>query len=108
GACSGTGTCTVTVNATTTVTATFTQSTAVSIGGVYSSSQPASESFIRLYNGDSAANTATLALLDAATGTVLGQWTSPSISPGVERQFAIADIEAGASPAITNKPQFYT
>ncbi len=108
GGCSGTAsTCSVTVNASVTIAATFVQSTTVRIGAVYSSSQSASQSFLRLYNTDTTASTVSVALLDYTTGTVLGRWTSPAIAPGAERQFSIAEIEAAASPAITSKPQFY-
>lgn len=36
----------------------------------------------RFYNGSRFAGTATMALYNAATGTSLGTWTSPSIPPG--------------------------
>ncbi len=109
GGCSGTAaSCTITVSANTTVTATFTQSKTVQVSSVYSSIQPASQSFVRLYNTSAAAGTATISLVNAATGATLGRWTSPAIAPGAERQFAIQEIEAAATPAITAKPQFYT
>jgi hypothetical protein len=109
GACTGAAaTCTLTINASTTVTATFTQARTVQVSSVYSSIQPASQSFLRLYNTSTAAGTATVSLVDYSTGNVLGRWTSPSIAPGVERQFAIQEIEAAATPVISTKPQFYT
>ncbi len=109
GACAGTAaTCALTVNANTAVTATFAQATTVQVSSVYSTSQPASQSFLRLYNTSAAAGTATISLADYVTGNVLGTWTSPSVAPGAEQQFPIQVIEAGATPAIVNKPKYYT
>lgn len=54
------------------------------------------QSYIRLYNGDTTASTATLVLRSGGDGRVLGGWTSPPLAPRSSRQFAATAIEAGA------------
>ena len=49
-------------------------------------------SFLRFANSSAAAGTVTVTLQDAASGAMLGTWTSPSIPP----QFpAVRDADAG-------------
>jgi hypothetical protein len=54
-------------------------------------------SYLRLYNGSSAAGTVTFTIRDASSGTVLGTWVSPSIPPAASPQFSISEIERNAT-----------
>jgi hypothetical protein len=56
-------------------------------------------SFVRIYNSGGSPGTVTFTVRDAATGSVLGTWTSPAIAPRASPQFAIANIERDAVPA---------
>lgn len=48
----------------------------------------------RFYNGSRFAGTASMALYNAATGTSLGTWTSPSIPPGGAMEISAAGLFA--------------
>lgn len=76
------------------------------VGAVYSTAQPSAQSILRFTNTGSTAGVATVTLRDSADGRSLGQWTSPSIAAGAERQFAISAVESGAGTFI--KPNFYS
>lgn len=82
-------------------------STAVNVGTIYSSSQPVNQSFLRLYNGGAASGTATVTLVDPATGGPIAQWNSPQIPAGAELQFPITTIENGVGQAFA-KPDYYS
>ena len=56
----------------------------------------APRSFLRFYNTGSTGDTVTVTLYDQATGTELGQWTSPTIPTGAQHQFDMGTVEAGA------------
>lgn len=107
GACSGgSATCQLTVTANVTATATFNRSnTFLRQAAVFSSSQAASQSFLRFYNAGTAAGTVTVTLSDYVSGQTLTQWTSPSIAPGTAPQYAISTLEAGITGT---KPAFYS
>lgn len=75
----------------------------VQISSIYSTSQTATQSFLRLSNESATAQTATVAL-SVPEGTRV--WTSPSIAAGAEIQVPISTIEAEV-PAFT-KPAFYS
>ncbi len=55
-------------------------------------------SALRITNRGPAAGTATVILLDAATGTQLATWTSPSIAKFGAIQKSVADIAAATPP----------
>ncbi len=76
------------------------------MASVFSSAQPESQSFIRLYNPSGAPGTVAVTLADYATGTLLGTWTSPTIPAGASLQYGIAALEAGAG--ISRPPSFYS
>jgi hypothetical protein len=76
------------------------------VGAVFSTGQTSSQSFVRIYNGDSSANTVAVTLADFGTGQVLGQWISPSIPGGAEQQFDIKTIESALGPI--TKPYYYS
>ena len=65
------------------------------------------QSFLRFYNGGSAAGTVTLTLGDAATGEQIATWTSPAIPANASLQFSAAaflsavTLPAGSTPALT-------
>ena len=63
-------------------------------------------SFLRFHNTGTVAGTVQVTLADSASGKTLAQWQSPSIPVGAAPQFAVARIEAEATPAFT-KPDFY-
>lgn len=109
GACSGaSSTCQVAMSANQSVTGAFTLvSEPLRLGTIFSSAQTISQSFIRLYNSGASAGTATIALSDPSSGTVLARWTSPSITPGAAFQFPISQIESAATSSFT-KPNFYS
>ncbi len=104
--CTGTANCTALFDTDTTLTAVFVP--IVRVGAVFSSAQPASRSFLRLYNTGTAAAAATVTLYNPTTGQSIGRWTSPSIAPGTAPQYFIGDIEAnlGLGPA-SAKPDYY-
>ncbi|MDX2221675.1 MAG: PQQ-dependent sugar dehydrogenase [Rhodospirillaceae bacterium] len=79
---------------------------ATSLIGVFAAGQPAGASFIRLHNASAAAGTVNLLIRNAATGQLLGSWTSPSIAPNASRQFEVAQIAAAASPPATGASMF--
>lgn len=56
---------------------------------------------LRVTNRGPRAGTATVALADAATGTLLGTWTSPTIPVFGANQTSIATIAAAITPALT-------
>lgn len=110
GACSGTAaTCQVTMSANKTVSGAFSRTTTGILrqAGVFSTASSAYQSFLRFYNAGGTAGTVTVTLSDYATGVALGQWTSPSITPGTAQQYAISTLE-GVLPANSTKPSFYS
>lgn len=76
------------------------------LGAIYSTSQAASQSFLRFHNTSATAGTVTVTVHDGATGSALGQWTSPSIAAGSEQQYAIGTIEAALGDF--TRPPFYS
>jgi hypothetical protein len=76
------------------------------VGAVFSTGQTSSQSFVRIYNGSSAANTVTVTLADFTDGQVLGNWTSPPIPGGAEQQFDIKTIESAIGPV--SRPYYYS
>ena len=58
-------------------------------------------SALRITNRGPAAGTATVILLNAATGAQLATWTSPSIAKYGAIQKSVADIAAAATPTLT-------
>jgi hypothetical protein len=72
----------------------------------YSTTQTATQSFIRVHNTGSESGTVALALNADTTGETLATWTSPSIAPGASRQFSLDEIERGANKGFT-KPSTY-
>ena len=56
----------------------------------------APQSFLRFYNTGPVGDAVTVTLYDQATGTELGQWTSPTIPAGAQHQFDMGTVEAGA------------
>lgn len=79
---------------------------ALTLGSVFSSAQGGSSSFFRFYNSGSTTGTVRVTLADGATGSMLGQWTSPSIAPLASKQFSIATIESAISSS-TSRPPYY-
>ncbi len=76
------------------------------VGAVFSTAQSTSQSFLRFYNTGAAAGTVIVTLRDYASGQVLGQWTSPAIAAGAERQFPIGMIESEVGDFV--KPSTYS
>lgn len=62
-------------------------------GALYGSTQGASRSFLRFYNAGASAGPVNVTLYDMATGSNLGQWTSPTVAPGAELQTEIGTLE---------------
>ncbi len=87
-------------------TASDTPSATPRVGSVFSSAQPASQSFLRFHNTGTTAGSATLTIFDAANASALAQWNTGSIPAGASAQYLINAIEAGANASFT-KPQFY-
>lgn len=79
----------------------------LTVGAVFSSAQPSSQSFLRFYNSGSKAGTVTVKLQDYVSGQTLGTWTSPSIAAGAALQYQIGSIESSVTPAFT-VPNYYT
>ncbi|TAK99482.1 MAG: hypothetical protein EPO08_16150 [Rhodospirillaceae bacterium] len=82
--------------------------TPLQLGLVYSSANPASQSYLRIRNLGGAPGTVIVTLSDPASGQPLGQWTSPAI-PGkynYAQQFSVAAMES-ALPANAVKPAYY-
>lgn len=77
------------------------------VDGVLSTSQSASQSFLRFHNVGGAAGTVAVTVRNASTGATLGEWTSPSIPVDSELQFGVATIES-ALGITTNKPDRYS
>jgi cysteinyl-tRNA synthetase len=73
---------------------------------VFSTAQAGTQSFLRFFNTGATAGTVTATLSDYATGQRLGQWTSDSILPSSELQYAIGTVETGAGITGT-KPGYY-
>ena len=72
-------------------------------GPVFASSA-GGQSYLRFFNTGTAAGTVNVTLASTASGTALGQWTSPAIAPGASRQFALSEIEA----AVPTRASTYT
>ena len=66
----------------------------VRVGSLYPSSRADTQSFLRFYNNDIAAGSVSISVSDPQNGQLLGQWNSPSISPGTGPQFSIESIES--------------
>src|SRR5262249_21621250 len=79
----------------------------VRVGAIFSSKQSASQSYLRFYNTDSDAGTATVTLRDYLSGNILGTWTSPSIPGGGELQYDIGTVERDTHATFT-KPDYST
>ena len=77
------------------------------VASVFGSPQPSVLSFLRFYNSGTSSGTVDVTLADGATGSVLATWTSPSLPAKSSRQFAVSDIENGASATFT-KPLNYS
>ena len=77
------------------------------VGAIFSTTQTASQSFLRFHNTGATAGTVTVTLQDYASGETFGQWTSPSIAAGAEQQFPISTVESGIGKVFT-KPSYYT
>ena len=82
--------------------------TGLKVGAVFSTASAASQSFLRFYNSGTSAATVSVTLSDYETGTPLAQWTSPQVAPGASPQYSISTIEAGATPAFTKPPAYYS
>ncbi len=80
----------------------------VALGGVYSSRQTDTQSYLRFINEGTSPLTATVTLkfMDGVT-PVTRTWTSPQIPARANVQFYIGTIEDGSGPAFT-KPDSYT
>jgi hypothetical protein len=74
-------------------------------GPIFSSTQGASQSFLRFYNNGQTAGTVRVTLNNYTTGTVLGTWTSPTLPAGASAQYQITIPEAALGNA--TKPQYY-
>ncbi len=68
------------------------------------SSTGASQSFLRFYNTGTSAGTVNVQLYNYATGTALGNWTSPSIPAGASAQYQITTPETVVT---ATKPDYY-
>ena len=77
------------------------------LGAVFSTEQASSQSFLRFHNNSSIAGTMTATVRNFATGASFGQWTSPSVAPNGESQFAIGTIESELGISAM-KPEYYT
>ncbi len=81
-------------------------STPLVAGTIFSTAQTAAQSFLRLHNTGTSAGSVTITLKDYVTGQDKGRWTSPSIPPGAEKQYAIETLESEANITGT-KPAYY-
>ncbi len=77
------------------------------LGAVFSTGQTSSQSFLRFHNNSSNAGTITVTVRNLATGSMLGQWTSPSVAPNGESQFGIGTLENELGISM-NKPEYYS
>jgi hypothetical protein len=66
---------------------------------VSSSDASAGLAFLRILNNSASAGIVSINLLDPATGTVLGTWTSGSIAANAAPQISISTLENNAVPA---------
>ena len=78
----------------------------IQLGLVSSGLQTESGSFLRVHNTGTEAGTATITLL-TEQGDTWGQWTSPSVAPDAELQFAVTNIESDVASA-SSKPAYYS
>lgn len=78
------------------------------VGAIFSTTQAASQSFLRFHNTSAGGGTVTVNLRDSATGEFLAKWVSPAFQAGSQQQYSINDIERGAMPALAAKPSYYT
>ncbi|MBL8644038.1 MAG: hypothetical protein JNK21_08885 [Rhodospirillaceae bacterium] len=74
-------------------------------GPIFSSSPGTSQSFLRFYNTGTTAGTVNVSLSNPSSGTVMGDWTSPTIQPGASAQYQITTPETTVTGT---KPQFYS
>lgn len=81
--------------------------TGLRVASVFGAQQPSVLSFLRFYNSGASSGTVDVTLADGSTGAVLATWTSPSLPGRSSRQFAMLDIENGASATFT-KPLNYS
>jgi V8-like Glu-specific endopeptidase len=77
------------------------------LGGVFSSLQTTSQSYLRFYNSTTTDGSVTVTLANPDTGAALATWTSPNVPAGSELQFFIKDIEANADHSFS-KPAYYS
>ena len=82
------------------------QAQSLSGGAIFSSAQKDLRSYVRFYNTGTTSRAVTASLYDYTAGTLLGQWTSPSIPAGAQFQFSIETIESGIG--IITKPAYYS
>lgn len=78
----------------------------VRVGSVFSTANAQWQSHLRFYNAGTGPGQAVIQLLDFVTGVSLGQWISPSIPAGAEKQYDIRTVESalgGRKP-----PAYYT
>ena len=76
-------------------------------GTIFSTAQSSSQSFLRFYNTGETSGAATVTLNDYADGQELGQWISPSILAGAERQFSISTVENETGQSFS-RPDYYS
>lgn len=76
------------------------------IASVFSSGAEGMRSYLRFYNAGATAGQVSVVVIDFSTGQSLGQWISPLIPGGAERQYDIGDIEP-SMPA-SQRPYYYT
>jgi len=77
------------------------------VPGVFSSNHPSLFSYLRFFNGSSAAGTVEVTIADGNTGTALATWTSGTIAPNAMMQVGMRVIESQVTLPV-NKPAFYT
>ncbi len=61
------------------------------------------QSYLRLSNSDGAAHDVSVMLHNAATGEMLGVWTSPPVAVGGTYEASLAEIIAGSDPPISTE-----
>ena len=76
-------------------------------GPIFSTTQSATQSYLRFFNTGTSAGAVTVTLRDYASGKSVGQWTSVPIPVNAERQYAIAEIESAVGLTGT-RPQYYS
>ncbi len=77
------------------------------VAGVFSSNHATLFSYLRFFNGGSAAGTVEITIADGTTGQALATWTSAPIAPFSQTQIGMRVIEAQANLPLT-RPDFYS